>query len=204
MNTITVKKYYFIIIALFYLTNAKGDQSRLNKFVQENWSLSKTQLLNLKQHKVVSDATVSDKAGQQTFEMKVMAMHKKRCRKAIRKLSLLEEYEKWIDFIKSSKYQEQSHLYTILADHPLLPYRMRIHIIVERPTKPGRYTFTFPTGMFVGLRGHFIIKEVDKKCLFYAQSYWIGRPTKIPNFAIEIFSETLSRIGGEVLMRKSQ
>jgi hypothetical protein len=80
---------------------------------------------------------------------------------------------------------------------------MIIHIIVDRPTKAGRYPFTFPTGIFTGLTGYFDIKQVDKKCIFYAQSSWNGNKTRLPNFIIEIFSETLSKMGGAILMRKA-
>jgi hypothetical protein len=117
---------------------------------------------------------------------------------------MLENYKNWIDFINYSEYQEQSHLFTLKADHPLLPYPMVIHIIVERPTKKGKYPFSFPTGLFGGLKGYFEILEFEKKCFFYAESHWEGKKTKLPGFIVEIFSETLSKVGGELLMRKTR
>ena len=32
----------------------------------------------------------------------------------------------------------------------------------------------------------------------------LGKKSKIPNLVIELFSETLARIGGEILMRQSR
>ena len=117
---------------------------------------------------------------------------------------MLESYKDWIGFIKYSDYNEKSHLFTLRADHPLLPFPMIIHIIVERPTKQGRYPFTFPTGIWSGLAGYFEVVEFENRCLLYAESHWKGKKTKIPGFIVEIFSETLSKIGGEVLMRKTR
>ena len=81
---------------------------------------------------------------------------------------------------------------------------MLVHIIVKRPTKEGKYLFTFPTGLFSGLKGHFLIKNINNRCSLYAQSHWHGRKTKIPSFVIELFTQTLSRLGGEMIIRKTQ
>ena len=195
----------FLIIQLFLLSDfAWSKKTSLNQYLKNKWKLSKTQSNYLKNGKVLADSDVSSKNGMQTFDLKAAAFHTKKCRKVLRKISRLEDYHKWINFLKSSDYIEKSHLFNLKADHPLLPYPMIVHIIVERPTKQGKYPFTFPTGMFRGLEGFFEIIEFDKKCFFYAESHWKGKETKLPNFVIEIFSETLSRIGGEVLMRKTR
>lgn len=196
-------KYLLLSICLIS-SSLFAQELNFNSYIKERWSLSKTQKKYLFEHKILADATVESDKKIQTFDLQAMALHKKSCKKALRKLSQLENYHKWISFIKESTYLEATHLYSLLADHPLLPYPMRIHIIVERPTKEGRYNFTFPTGMFTGLQGYFDIKEIDKKCLFYAESHWKGPETKIPSLIIEIFSETLSKIGGDILMRKSR
>ena len=176
----------------------------LKYYTEHKWKLSKTQKTYLINHQILSKAKVTTDDNYQKFLFKVMALHKKKCTRVLRKLSLLEEYANWIDFIKSSTYKEESHLLTVAADHPLLPFPVTIHIIMERPTKQGHYTFYFPTGIFSGLTGSFEIIEIDKKCFLFGQSSWKGKRTKIPGFVIEVFSEPLSKIGGEILMRKSQ
>jgi hypothetical protein len=117
---------------------------------------------------------------------------------------MLEKYQDWISFIKSSKYSEDRKLFTVKADHTLLPYPMIVHIITERPTKPGAYKFSFPTGMFAGLTGTYTIKDINNRCLIYAESSWEGKKTAIPNLVIELFVEGLSKTGAELLIRKTQ
>lgn len=197
----------FFIIFLFEVNSSNAQastQKELKNYLDNKWKLTKTQEKYLQNGKVLSLAKVDSNEQKQSFSLKAVALHKRGCKKVLRKLSRLENYKNWISFIKSSEYLERSHLFTLKADHPLLPYAMVVHIIVERPTKPGKYPFTFPTGMFTGLQGYFEITEFDKKCFFYAQSHWSGKPTKLPDFAIEVFSETLSKLGGEILMRKTR
>lgn len=199
-----LKTLFLLILFIPCPGFTRSYHSDFKPYFENLWKISKSQKRYLFEHKVLADAEVESKKGKQSFSLKAMALHKKKCRKALRKLSRLEEYHEWIDFIKESKYSDKSHLFSLLADHPLLPWPMRIHILVERPTKEGKYPFTFPTGMFRGLTGFFQIQEIEKKCFFYAESNWHGKKTRVPNLIIEIFSETLSKIGGEILMRKSQ
>jgi len=176
---------------------------KLESITKDYWELSKTEKTYLKQGKVLAISNVFSKQKKtQSFGLKSMAMHKKSCRKVLRKLSLLEYYSEWISFIKKSTYKESAKLFTLLAKHPLLPFPMLVHIIVDRPKKVGIYPFTFPTGIFKGLKGQFEIIDYQGGCLFMAKSYWQGKHTGINDLVIEIFSETLSKLGGDVLMRK--
>jgi hypothetical protein len=196
---------FFLIVQLFFLSFfCFAKEMNLNQYLKPKWQLSKTQIKYLKNDKVLAVSDVESESGMQTFDLKAAALHTKKCRKVLRKLSRLENYQEWIGFIKSSTYLQKSNLFTLKADHPLLPYPMIVHIIVERPTKKGRYPFTFPTGLFTGLEGYFEISEFNNRCFFYAESHWKGKKTKLPDFIIEIFSETLSKVGGELLMRKTK
>lgn len=199
-NMKLLSKYIILPFLLIQITHA----DEIKNFYLKHWKLSDTAIKSLKDKEILSDAEVETKGNQQNFKMRGAALHNKKCATVLRKLSRLEEYENWIDFIKSSNYKEANNLFTIKADHALLPYPMIVHIFVKRPTKQGEYPFTFPTGIFTGLTGNFIIKEINGRCGIYVQSYWEGKKTKIPDLVIELFSETLARIGGEVLMRKSQ
>lgn len=213
---IFISVFLQLVVSISMATAKSVDLSKkqsLDEYSKVRWDLSRTQKRYLLEHKVLADAEVktfdskmdrAKKLKRQSFNLKALALHTKNCTKALRKLSMLEEYKNWIGFIKRSDYNEINKLFTLSADHPLLPYPMRIHIIVNRPTKEGLYNFTFPTGLFRGLKGFFEIKEFNNKCLFYASSNWEGRKTKLPDFVIELFSETLSKIGGELLMRKTK
>jgi hypothetical protein len=192
---------YFFLFLFSNILLAKD--VKLSQFYNKYWKITNKSIEYIKAGKIIVESTVdSHKGNLQSFDMNVAAMHKKSCAKVIRKLSMYENYDEWISFVKSSTYLEKNRLLTIKADHTLLPYPMVVHIIVDRPKKPGVYKFSFPTGMFAGLTGKFIIKKHGSSCAFYAQSHWNGKETKIPNFIIELFSETLTKLGGELLFRK--
>lgn len=193
-----------LIIFIFALKPQVFADTNLQKFIYKNWKINKTQEQYLMQGKILSESKVKSPGKKQDFSLNVMALQNVKCSKILRKISMLENYSEWVSFIKKSTYSEENKLFTIRADHALLPYPMLVHILVSRPTTAGFYPFMFPTGMFHGMAGHFEIKEFDKKCIFYAKSHWNGPKTKIPDFVVELFSETLSRMGGEVLLRKAR
>lgn len=193
-----------IIIFFFLLHSALGLADEVSDFYKAHWKLSDQAIKALKNKEILSEAEVETMGDKQLFTMQGAALHNKGCSVILRKLSRLEEYSDWIGFIKSSQYSEKNNLFTVRADHTLLPYPMIVYIFVKRPTKEGKYPFVFPSGIFTGLEGNFIIKELDGRCGLYFHSYWKGQKTNIPSVVIELFSETLARIGGEVLMRKSQ
>ncbi len=189
----------FLFIPYLY-----ADTASFN-FFNKNWKISKNTFKALKKEYVIVDSNVENqtKLNTQTFYMKAMAYHPKKCSKVIKKLAKFENYPDMIDFIKSATYDEKFNFLKVRADHTLLPFPMIVHIIMKRPTKEGVYDFIFPTGLFDGLKGTFEIKQVDKRCAVFAKSYWSGKHTKIPNFAIELFSETLTKIAVRTLIRKT-
>ena len=193
----------FVLLYTFS-TKSFAQVLEINKFFDKKWNLNKESIKEILDGKVLVDAIVDSENKKQSFILKAAALHPKKCSKALRKLSLFENYDEWISFIKSSIYDEKYRLLTLKANHTLLPYPMLVHIIVDRPTKPGIYPFTFPTGIFTGLKGQFEIQSFGKRCIFYAHSNWQGKDTGIPDFVVELFAETLSRIGGEVIIRKTK
>jgi hypothetical protein len=135
------------------------------------------------------------------MEIKIAGAHKKKCTKILRKLSMFDQYKNWISFINESKYEPQNRLLSIKADHVLLPFPMIVHVIVDRPTKEGTYPFIFPTGIFKGLKGTMYIKQQKNFCTVYSEANWSGLK-KIPDFAVELFSETLTKLAAKALLRK--
>ena len=198
-------RFFFLLIYIFTFKTAISQELNLEQFINQNWKINTSQIEYLNQGNIISKAKVeSIDEKLQDFTLQGYGIHPKRCNRALRKLSMFEKYSEWVSFIKKSTYKEKSRLLTLKAEHSLLPYPMLIHILVERPTKVGLYKFSFPTGIFTGLKGEFEIRQLpDKRCVLYAHSHWRGKNTKIPNFVIELFSETLSRLGGEILIRKS-
>ena len=196
-----MKLLLFFLIFIYSGVLFAKDQ-KLQDFYKDYWALTDKSIEYLYEGKILADAQVESKDKKQSFKLNVAALYPKACHKVLRKLKMFESYKDWISFITKSTYSEPNQLLTVRAEHPLLPYPMIVHIIVKRPTKPGEYPFVFPTGIFTGLKGKFIIKEHKKTCAFYAESYWKGKDTNIPDFAIELFSETLTKLGGELLFRK--
>ncbi|MAZ47926.1 MAG: hypothetical protein CME65_05145 [Halobacteriovoraceae bacterium] len=194
----------FLLVLSFYSASLYAIPKDLKQYLKSRWKLSYTEEKYLDQGKILTDANVTDQQGLQSFDMQATAWHQKKCRKVIRKLSQFELYPEWISFIKKLRYNDQTKLMTMHADHPLLPFPMIVNIVVERPKKPGHYKFRFPTGIFKGLTGYFDIAQYNNRCHLYVESHWTGKKSKIPNLVIELFSETLARIGGEILMRQSR
>lgn len=191
---------YFFLFIHFEPVFAKDAQ--LSQFYNKYWKVTNKTIEYIQQGKIIVDSDVETQKITQSFNMHIAAMHKKSCTKVLRKLALYENYSGWVSFIKKSTYDSKNNLLTIRADHALLPYPMIVHVIVERPKKPGKYEFVFPTGMFTGLKGYFIVKKHKGSCAFYAQSAWEGKKTQLPAFVIELFSETLTKLAGEILFRK--
>lgn len=193
-----------IFLILLFIPYLHADTSSFN-FFNKNWKISKNVFKALKRDHVIVDSQVDNqsKLNTQSFSMKAMAYHPKKCSKVIQKLAKFEHYPDMIDFIKDVSYDEKFHLLKVRADHILLPFPMIVHIIMKRPTTEGVYDFIFPTGLFQSLKGTFEIREKDKRCAVFAKSYWSGKHTKIPNFAIELFSETLTKIAVKTLIRKT-
>lgn len=191
------------LILIFSINLLSADE--LTNFYQSYWQeLKQNSIKALEKDKIITEAIVISDQDSQTFTFKAAGYHNKKCNIVLRKLSQLEQYHNWIDFITTSTYNEKSRLYTVSADHSLLPFKMIVYIIVDRPTKEGSYPFSFPISIFKDLKGKFVIKEINNRCALYAESFWHGKKTKIPDLVIELFTETLAKLGAHMLIRKSQ
>ncbi len=171
------------------------------KAIPKRWSVNKSIMKSLIKGNIHSESYVKTQSKTQIFDHFSLGFHDKACYKSLRKLSLLEEYKNLIGFITASTYAEKRRHLQLKADHFLMPFPMIVDIIVDRPTKPGIYPFTFPTGMFTGLQGTLTIKEVDKRCLFIVESKWSGKKSKIPDSILEFFSAALAKLGAQKMFR---
>jgi len=147
--------------------------------------------------------TSNPKQKTQSLDYLVSGLHPKSCRFALRKLSLYENYNNYLSFIKSSSYDESRHQIHFLIDHTLLPIKMTLEFSIGRITKTGDYPFSFDKGMLKGLTGVVRIRKVNNRCLFVTTAQWTGPDTGFADLILEIAASTISKIGLERLFRIS-
>lgn len=140
---------------------------------------------------------------EQQMMLFVSGIHPRNCTRAMRKLSLYENYSSYMDFIKTSKYNDQTQKFTFTVDHALLPFPMIVGFKIPRITKEGHYPFTFEDGFLKDLKGTVIVKEVGKFCLLGLKADWRGPESKIPDTIFGTFVQTVGKIGLEHLIRVS-
>lgn len=133
----------------------------------------------------------------------VSGIHPRNCMRAMRKLSLYENYSSYMDFIKTSKYNDQTQKFTFTVDHALLPFPMIVGFRIPRITGAGHYPFTFDDGFLKDLKGTVIVKEVGKFCLLGLKADWRGPDSKIPDVVFGTFVQTVGKLGLEHLRRVS-
>jgi len=140
---------------------------------------------------------------EQQMMLFVSGIHPRNCAKAMRKLSLYENYSTYIDFIKKSSFDEKTEQVNFVIDHLLLPFPMNLSFKIPRITKEGRYPFTFDHGFLKDLKGTIGVKNVGKFCLLTLKTDWRGPETPIPNIVFSTFIETVGKLGLEHLIRVS-
>lgn len=140
---------------------------------------------------------------EQQMMLFVSGIHPRNCTRAMRKLSHYENYSSYMDFIKSSKYNEETQKFMFTVDHALLPFPMVVGFKIPRITKEGHYPFTFEDGFLKDLKGTVIVKEVGKFCLLGLKADWRGPESKIPNVVFGTFVQTVGKLGLERLIRVS-
>ena len=127
-------KYSFLILAFCYLIQSaisedrvhlsKGYGSLVTEKLKPYFSPSLAQIEALLQGEVISTGKVhspSDK--EQQLNLFVSGIHPRNCTRAMRKLSLYENYHQYIDFIKTSQYDDHHEKFFFTIDHTLLPFR---------------------------------------------------------------------------------
>ncbi len=133
----------------------------------------------------------------------VMGFHPKNCEVSLRTLGNLNQYKNLIpQIIKESHYNENLKWFQLILDHIIMPFPMRLNVSVEYPRTVKDYPFTFPDGMFKGLSGQINIRPIQNRCLYFLTAKWKGEK-KLLSSLLELMSETLSKLGLEILFRKS-
>lgn len=148
---------------------------------------------------------------EQLLNFKIAALHPKACSLALRKLSRYETFHKNLNFLADSRYDDEKKQVYFLIRSQLLPADMILKFKIPRITKPGRYVFKFEDGFLPGLIGTINVstytpdtkKPEQNKCLFFTEATWKGPPTGFPPSVFNFFSEALSRLMMENLIRIS-
>lgn len=151
-----------------------------------------------------SESTIGDKKSvTQELHFSIAGLHPKSCEYVLKKLSLYENYDQFLDFVKTSEYDLFTGEIDFLISHTLLPYNMRLVFKLPRITKPGVYPFSFERGLLLNLKGNIHVINHKNRCLFYTKADWAGPHTGFPNLIFEFFSQTLAKITMEKLFRIS-
>jgi len=209
-----MRTHFLTIIFLFCLFPKAWAQVKIRLSQVENEIIEKetklfTQLSSGKLNdvfkgEVISTSDVSSpNEKEQILGLFVVGIHPRSCKRAMRKLSLYENYHSYVDFIKMSSYDEAAQKIFFLIDHALLPFSMSLKFKIPRIKNEGHYPFIFEEGFLKDLKGTIIVKKVNHHCLLGLKADWRGPETVIPNLVFETFLETVGKIGLEHLIRVS-
>lgn len=207
-------RWVFLFLLNFTINESSLSQTRIvlpqnsDKVILEKlkpfYSPSKGEIEELIKGEVISIGKVtSPKPKQQEMFLFVSGIHPRTCTRAMRKLSLYENYSNYMDFIKKSSYDDKTNKITLTVDHFLLPFPMVLSFKIERITKAGTYPFTFDNGFLKDLKGTITVSDLDKHCLMNLKTEWRGPETKIPNIVFGTFLQTVGKLGLEHLIRVS-
>lgn len=204
-------KIYLIMVLFSLITysenifsEAKFTTTNLGQFFRErNKNISQSSIKNVEEGDVLAFSEVNDHENKtkQSMAFYIAGLHPKNCSHALKKLSHYENYKNLIEFVKLSTYNEEKKEVFFYIDSKLLPTAMTLSFKIPRITEPGVYDFKFDSGIFNGLNGKIIAYEYKNKCLLYTDAYWIGKHTSFPNLVVEVFAQTLSRLGMEKMIR---
>lgn len=205
---------FLILILSFFINERTLAQNKVNlprgfgNVISEElkpfFSPSEGQIEDLLKGEVISTGKVdSPTPKEQQMFLFVSGIHPRNCTRAMRKLSLYENYHNYMDFIKTSRYDEKTQKFNFSIDHPLLPFPMVVGFKIPRITKEGYYPFTFEDGFLKGLKGTVIVQETGKFCLMGLKADWRGPESRIPNLVFGTFVQTVGKLGLEHLIRVS-
>jgi hypothetical protein len=202
-----------MMLIFFFLTTLFAQDLRLSESMgismkQELtpfYDVSSGHVEAMRQGEVVSVGTVDNPSDTtQRLMMFVAGIHPRNCTLAMRKLSLYENYHNYMDFIKTSTYDDKTQKFSFTIDHALLPFPMIVGFKIPRIRKEGHYPFVFEDGFLKNLKGTVIVKEVGKYCLLGLKTDWQGPVTKIPSIVFGTFAQTVGKLGLEHLIRVSR
>ncbi len=205
-------QFFFLILSFFIhqkslaqtVQLSKGFGSLVSGELKPFFSPSEGQIEDLLKGEVISVGSVDTPRPKfQQMILFISGIHPRNCTRAMRKLSLYENYSTYMDFIKKSAYDDKTQRLSFVIDHTLLPFPMVVGFKIERITKAGIYPFTFENGFLKGLQGKVIVTEIGKYCMLGLKTEWQGPDTGIPGLVLSTFVQTVGKLGLEHLIRVS-
>jgi len=208
-------RYRFLLISLSFLfVFGVYAQNKINlpvsfgqlitQKLKPFFSPSEGEIEDLLKGEVISTGKVhSPTEKEQQMYLFVAGVHPRNCTRTMRKLSLYENYKNYMDFIKTSQYDDVSQKFSFTIDHALLPFPMIVKFKIPRITKEGTYPFTFEDGFLKDLKGTVIVQDIGKFCLLGLKTDWRGPESRIPNIVFGTFVQTVGKLGLEHLIRVS-
>jgi hypothetical protein len=204
----------FFICLSFWLNEKALPQSKVNlpqsfqsmiaHELKPFYAPSEGHFADLLKGSVISVSKVqSPSKNQQQLMLFSSGIHPRNCRRAMRKLSLYENYHQYMDFVKKSSYDEKKQKISLTIDHTLLPYPMILAFKIPRISGEGEYPFIFEDGFLKDLKGTIIVKKVSYHCLLGLKADWRGPDTPLPNLPFQVFLQTVGKVGLEHLIRVS-
>jgi len=209
-----MRQRFFILALSFFINESSLGQTKVNlptsfgpviaEKVKDYFPLSSGQIEDMLEGEVISQGKVENpKEKEQQMTLFVSGVHPRNCTRAMRKLSLYENYRSYMDFIKTSQYDEKSQKFSFIIDHNLLHFAMSVKFKIPRITKEGFYPFVFEEGFLKDLKGTVIVQHVGNFCLLGLKADWRGPESKIPNLVFGTFVQTVGKLGLEHLIRVS-
>jgi hypothetical protein len=195
--------FFTLIVLVLFSRNAKATltwdkadlSARIKKAILEDGPYCKSE---------VKDINPPAKVPGQQLDFQIYGLHKKRCSRALVKLSQYERYAEFVDFIKKSTYDNKKERIRLNLSHTLMPFNMVLDFKIERITSPGTYKFSFDSGFLKGLKGQINISKYKQRCFFATTASWQGPYSGIPNSVFSFFSQALGEIAMERLFRISE
>ena len=209
-----MRLFFLFLFLSFFINESSLSQNKVNLPASFDKSLSSElkpfftpsegQIEDLLKGEVISVGKVhSPRPKEQQMFLFVSGIHPRNCTRAMRKLSLYENYHQYMDFIKTSHYNEKTKKFSFTVDHALLPFPMIVGFKIPRITQEGIYPFTFEDGFLKDLQGTVIVQELGKFCILGLKADWRGPESRIPNVIFGTFVQTVGKLGLEHLIRVS-
>ncbi len=136
---------------------------------------------------------------QQKLDFNLAGLHLKSCKISLSTLSQYENYEKYLELVKKSYYDEKTQTLKFFLQAYILPFKMILEFKLPRINKPGLYHFQFLKGFLKGLKGKIHVSQYKNRCFFYSTAKWKGPDSGIFDFIFEFFASTLAKMSMEKL-----
>lgn len=177
----------------------------MKEFFAPWWKLGKNHKELLLEGESISSSKVDSKNGLQSLKVKVAGIHPQKCAYAIPKMANFKNYKNYSSIIKKSRYDGEKAWFYL--DGTLLPFAMTIEFKIPPIKKVGDHLITLQKGIFPGLKAKLRIRDFKSsagKCLFSLDAKWKGKETKIPDLVMKAFTQTLTKITLDALIRKTR